>query len=95
MLTMMVSASDSISCELEAAVFYIDHPNGSLKVSLPASYPGMNFAKSQVTSALLATLYDPDGHLVRDFYWYDTENTKQYDFEYEMPSAQTGFWELP
>ncbi len=94
LLFLTVAAADGKSYALEGAVFYFDHAGGAFEVSLHASHPGVNSAKKQVTPALLATLYDPEGHPLEDFYWYDEDDAKQFDFTRRIENAQSGFWEL-
>ena len=93
-LTFGATAVEGKSYALEGAVFYFEHAGGPFEVSLQASHPGVNSAKKQVTPALLATLYDPEGHPLEDFYWYDETDAKQFALTRRIENAQSGFWEL-
>lgn len=94
LLTFRATAVESKSYALEGAVFYFEHAGGPFEVSLQANHPGVNSAKKQVTPALLATLYDPEGHPLEDVYWYDENDAKRFEWTRRIEDAQSGFWEL-
>ncbi len=76
---------------MEGAVFYTVHKGGDLSLKLETRYrPGKYF----VRPALLATLYDPEEHAVKDFYLRPEADRPSGVIEYPVKNAAPGLWTL-
>jgi hypothetical protein len=82
---------------LESAVFYLPHSGGSLTINIAASHPPMppvNTRGNGVVPSLMATIYNPEEKVVKDFYWRDEEEKLSTEFLFQQDDAEKGVWQV-
>lgn len=82
---------------LQGGVFFADHPGGDFLFHCTASRPGYKITeKTRANSvpAILITIYTPDEHVYKDFYWQDDNNELKKSFSCRIPNAAKGIWQI-
>ncbi|MBQ7176123.1 MAG: hypothetical protein IJS08_01810 [Victivallales bacterium] len=83
--------------KLQAAVFFLEHPGGDLHFQCKLAHPKENYTEktgSGTTPAALLTLYTPDEHVYKDFYWRDSKGELATSFSCIVPDAKPGIWQI-
>ena len=71
------------SWSLQSGVFYVDHPGGDFNFKCTATRPAYKITgktRAANVPAILVTIYTPDEHVYKDFYWHDDKDQKQNEF---------------
>lgn len=78
---------------LQAAVFFLEHTGGDLHFQCKLAHPRKKYTErtgSGTTPAALLTLYTPDEHIYKDFYWRDSKGELATTFSCIVRNAQPG-----
>ena len=82
---------------LQAAVFFLEHTGGDLHFQCRLAHPREKYTErtgSGTTPAALLTLYTPDEHIYKDFYWRDSKGELATTFSCIVRNAQPGIWQI-